>query len=92
MDGRQVGAEVLQVKEQQPKNLWTDGSGASWKREYKRLENEIRLRHRSDKTLWACRVWMQKFQAYTRSKGPDLLSTDDVKFLGMNSTIFSAPR
>ena len=69
----------VQVKEQHPKNLVNNGGGASWRGEYIRLVDEIRLRHYSVKTLRAYRLWMQKFQTYTRSKHPGLLSADDVK-------------
>lgn len=53
--------------------------GASWVKEYSKLENEIRVRHYSPKTLKTYRGWMRKYQAFTRSKSPELLSTDDVK-------------
>ena len=75
----QLGTAVLQVEEQQSQALRKKGRGASWKREYSRLADEIRLRHYSEKTLQAYRAWMRKFQAYTGSKEPDHLSADDVK-------------
>jgi integron integrase len=53
--------------------------GASWKVEYTRLANEIRIRHYSPKTLRTYTGWMRKFQTFTYSKSPELLSTDDVK-------------
>ena len=55
------------------------GSGASWKDEYSRLADEIQVRHYSPKTLRTYRGWMQKFQAFTHSKEPELLSSNDVK-------------
>jgi integron integrase len=55
------------------------GSGASWKDEYSRLADEIQVRHYSPKTLQTYRGWTQKFQAFTRSKGPELLSSNEVK-------------
>ncbi|HKJ65189.1 MAG TPA: phage integrase N-terminal SAM-like domain-containing protein [Desulfopila sp.] len=72
-------AEALLVKEQQPQDVRHNGRRASWKRECNRLKEEIRLRHYSDKTLQTYRTWMPKFQTYTGSKEPDLLSADDVK-------------
>ena len=54
-------------------------SGASWKDEYSRLMEEIQVRHYSPKTLQTYRGWTQKFQAFTRSKGPELLSSNEVK-------------
>ena len=53
--------------------------GISWLEEYSRLENEIRVRHYSPRTLRAYSGWVRKFQAFTRSKSPELLSSDDVK-------------
>ena len=55
------------------------GYGASWKAEYSRLADEIHLRHYSSKTLQTYQGWAKKFQAFTHSKAPELLSTDDVK-------------
>jgi hypothetical protein len=54
-------------------------AGASWKAEYSRLADEIRVRHYSSKTLKTYRGWAQKFQTFTHSKSPALLSTNDVK-------------
>ena len=51
------------------------GSEASWKDEYSRLTEEILVRHYSPMTLQTYRGWTQKFQAFTRSKGPELLSS-----------------
>ncbi len=53
--------------------------GASWQAEYTRLANEIQVRHYSPKTFKSYNGWLRKFQAFTRSKDPLLLSTDDVK-------------
>ena len=53
--------------------------GVSWKTEYTKLSNEIQVRHYSPKTLKTYAGWVRKFQAFTRSKAPGLLSTDDVK-------------
>ena len=55
------------------------GRGASWETQFASLENEIRVRHYSPKTLKSYRGWARKFQAFIRSKSPDLLSSDDVK-------------
>jgi integron integrase len=53
--------------------------GASWEAEYTRLANEVQIRHYSPKTLKTYRGWARKFQIYTRSKSPQLLSAEDVK-------------
>ncbi len=55
------------------------GIGVSWKGEYTRLANEIRMLHYSPKTLQTYRGWVRKFQAFTRSKPPGNLSSQDVK-------------
>ena len=54
-------------------------TGVSWVNEYARLENEIRTRHYSPKTLKTYQGWVKQLQAFTRSKSAHLLSTDDVK-------------
>ncbi len=54
-------------------------SGASWLAEYEKLSNEIQVRHYSSKTLKTYRIWVKKFQTFTRSKTPGLLSVEDVK-------------
>ena len=55
------------------------GKGASWQAEYARLADEIQVRHYSPKTLKNYTQWIRKFQVFTRSKSPDLLSATDVK-------------
>ncbi|MBU1055992.1 MAG: phage integrase N-terminal SAM-like domain-containing protein, partial [Proteobacteria bacterium] len=54
-------------------------TGASWVKEYTGLENEISVRHYSPKTLRTYKGWVRKFQTFTKSKNPELLSADDVK-------------
>ena len=53
--------------------------GASWIKEYSLIENEIRVRHYSRSTLRSYKGWVRKFQAFTKSKPPELLSSNDVK-------------
>ena len=64
---------------------------ASWKEEYAGLEVEIKLRHYSPKTLKTYRHWMRKFQTFTKSKLPELLSPMDIKdfltFLAVNKNV-----
>lgn len=58
----------------------TDNStSSSWVREFNRMREEIALRHYSPKTLRSYLGWMRKFQAFTKSKPPATLSTEDVK-------------
>lgn len=53
--------------------------GASWVEVYDRLTSAVKVRHYSPKTLQAYRHWTRKFQTFTKSKDPRLLSMDDVK-------------
>ncbi len=54
-------------------------TGQSWKKEYQRLSDEIKVRHYSPKTLKSYRGWVTQLQTYTRSKSPELLDVNDVK-------------
>ncbi|MBF0546707.1 MAG: integron integrase [Candidatus Riflebacteria bacterium] len=69
-------------------------SGASWKNEFECLDNEIQVRHYSKKTATSYKFWLRKFQAFTKSKPPDLLSTGDVKefltFLAVKQQVASS--
>ncbi len=53
--------------------------GVSWKAEYARLSDEIKLRHYSPKTLRTYTQWVRHYQTFTRSRDPKSLSTKDVK-------------
>ena len=64
---------------QRSANMSIKGNGVSWINEYDKLKNEIKVRHYSPKTLRSYKGWAQKFQTFTKSKSPDLLSTNDVK-------------
>ena len=55
------------------------GKGCSWQKVYCRLADEIRLRHYSPKTLRIYRNYVGKFQTFTKSIDPSLLTTDHVK-------------
>ena len=46
---------------------------------YDGLTSAIKVRHYSPKTLEAYQIWTQKFQTFTKSKDPRLVSMDDVK-------------
>ncbi len=54
-------------------------TGASWVWVYEKLDSAIKVRHYSPKTLQAYRHWTRKFQGFTKSKDPELLSMEDVK-------------
>lgn len=51
----------------------------SWKKELDVLENEIKLRQYSRRTLQTYRMWARRFQAYMKSKSPALLNSSDAK-------------
>ena len=55
------------------------GLRESWESAYRRLSNEIKVRHYSPKTLKSYTTWVRKMQYFSKSKDPALLSTDDVK-------------
>lgn len=55
------------------------GGGASWRVQFEELGNAIRLRHYSPKTLKTYRMWVGRFQTFTRSRTPEDLSPEDVK-------------
>lgn len=50
-----------------------------WNGVMQSLENEIKLRHYSHKTLKSYTLWAEKFQYHTRHKSPEALSSSDVK-------------
>jgi len=54
-------------------------TGASWVSVYEGLNAAIKVRHYSPKTLKVYRFWTRKFQTFTRSKDPQLLSMEEVK-------------
>lgn len=55
------------------------GNGCSWQKVYGRLTDEIRMRHYSPKTLRIYRNYVGKFQTFTKSIDPSLLTADHVK-------------
>ena len=66
-------AKPLSVQQNSPET-----SGQSWLPVYRQLENEIKLRHYSPKTLKAYRTWTRQFQGYTKSKDYQNLYQQDV--------------
>lgn len=54
-------------------------TGVSWRAVFDQLAREIQVRHYSKKTLRCYAQWMHHFQTFTKSKDPQLLSSDDVK-------------
>jgi len=62
-----------------PQQPQSQATGASWVWVYEKLDAAIKVRHYSPKTLKVYRLWMRRFQEFTKSKSPELLSMDDVK-------------
>ncbi len=54
-------------------------TGASWVSVYDRLKAAITVRHYSPKTLQAYKAWTRKFQTFTKSKDPHVVSMEDVR-------------
>ena len=54
-------------------------SRADWTRVYKELQSAIQIRHYSPSTLKTYSGWTRKFQTFTKSKDPGLLTVEDVK-------------
>jgi hypothetical protein len=55
-------------------------AGASWVSVYDRLTTAVKIRHYSPKTLQqAYKIWTQRFQTFTKSKDPQLVSMEDVR-------------
>jgi integron integrase len=51
----------------------------SWKNEFDALTNEIKLRQYARKTLRAYKTWTRSFQAYLKSKSPQVINSNDAK-------------
>lgn len=74
----------LEIESQQPEGSATKiitarQRGADWTGVFADLKNTIRVRHYSRATLKTYTSWVRKFQAFTESKDPTLLNTEDVK-------------
>ena len=54
-------------------------TNCNWQKIYLGLDNEIKVRHYSPKTLKSYAIWVRKFQYFTKSKNQEALSTSDVK-------------
>jgi len=84
-----VVLEPAAVKET---SIWL--TGASWVKEFEGMENEIQIRHYSKKTASGYKFWLRKFQTFTKSKTPALLTIGDVKefltFLAVKQQVASS--
>ncbi|KPA17561.1 integron integrase [Candidatus Magnetomorum sp. HK-1] len=57
----------------------TKDTGTNWTAAYNGLYNEIKLRHYSHKTLKVYKLWLGKFQTFTKSKTLTKLNDQDIK-------------
>ncbi len=53
--------------------------GADWTNVFDELKSVIKIRHYAPATLRSYSGWTRKLQAFTKSKDPRLVSTDDIK-------------
>jgi hypothetical protein len=54
-------------------------SGADWRHIYAELENSIKIRHYSPKTLKSYTIYTKQFQTFVKSKDSRLIGVEDVK-------------
>ncbi|KPA16574.1 Integrase, integron-type, partial [Candidatus Magnetomorum sp. HK-1] len=54
-------------------------TGTNWKSAYDGLYNEIKIRHYSPNTLKTYKIWLGKFQTFTKSKSLENLVDQDIK-------------
>ena len=82
IDQKGNGLEVKGVHQEacEDTSVFTSTCGDEpWDTAMKAIENEIKVRHYSKKTLKAYCLWAEKFKYYTKSKLPASITTDDVK-------------
>ena len=89
--------DVLSVKEQKsscrPDKPKSDKPkpDAQWQLVYSKINEEIKIRHYSPKTLKAYSKWTRKLQSYVKNKPPEQLTVEDVKlfltFLAVESKV-----
>lgn len=82
--GRAPAAPANPIRTLSPKDK-TDSAefkltGAPWVWVYDGLTSAIKVRHYSPKTLQAYRIWTQKFQTFTKSKDPRLVTMDTQEY------------
>jgi hypothetical protein len=82
-DGAMPGKDNVSICRQEKKegknNVEGLIYGKSWRSVYDALHSEIKIRHYSPKTLKTYTLWIRQFQAFTKSKDTQLLSSTDVK-------------
>ncbi|MDX2495363.1 MAG: integron integrase [Desulfuromusa sp.] len=77
-------SETTNQKAERPNSTLTSfinelTSGTDWRWVYIKLEEQIRVRHYSDKTLKSYRGWIRQFQTFVKSCDATTLNTDMVK-------------
>lgn len=76
-DERRLFVGMSKSKEDRSAQLKIESN--DWTGVYQELENAIKIRHYSIKTLKSYTHWTRKFQNYLKSKDPQLLDVADVK-------------
>ncbi|WP_240194673.1 phage integrase N-terminal SAM-like domain-containing protein, partial [Desulfopila inferna] len=73
--------EIVSPKSRETSNkeIPIEIKSSDWTGVFTKLQNSIRVRHYSQTTLKTYSGWVRKFQAFTKSKDPRLLGTEDVK-------------
>jgi hypothetical protein len=75
---KEVTKKVPDVQSNKPE-MNKEDTHCSWQNIFTGLNNEIKIRHYSSKTLKSYTIWARKFQGFTKSKNPEALSPSDVK-------------
>ena len=71
VSGLQVGEDIQAFA--------SDKKIGNWARSMEALENEIKVRHYSKKTLKAYVLWAEKLRYFVKGKSPEALDAEDVK-------------
>jgi integron integrase len=77
--GASVRPGVLTAASQSHPARPAAATGADWRGVFTALEQAIKVRHYSAKTLKSYRAWTRKLQTFVQSRAPETLTTEDVK-------------
>jgi len=70
---------VMQKEEAQTGTGAQSHTGKDWRWIYAKLEEEIKVRHYSKKTLQSYRSWIRKFQTFVKSRDAHILTSTEVR-------------
>lgn len=62
-----------------PKQNTTDLNLKAWQKLYKALDEELKMRHYSAKTLKSYKSWLRRFQEFVQHQHPETLDNQDVR-------------